>query len=172
MNPRILKKLSAAAAPLLPLLGDRREQFRATLHRNYHAVFMPDRRHWDRSPCHPTHEPWNRWSTPRGMPRRFVTKAGQHMVMEPPSTPLAGTIMVGAMSYGEEPEWSEETAYEALAETVSWCFMEIGHEDDDCLVRFTRRLVTPTEIFAAAREIIAADAVERAISAARRESGR
>ncbi|WP_416358186.1 hypothetical protein ACLNGM_09870 [Aureimonas phyllosphaerae] len=161
MNPRILKKLSAAAAPLLPLLGDRREQFRAESHRNYHAVFMPDRRHWERTPCHPTCVPWNRWSTPRGMPCRFVTKAGRHMLMEPPSTPLKGTIMVGAMSGGEEPEWDEETAYEALTEIVSWHFTELDFYDEDCPVRFTRRLITPIEIFAAAREAITADKAGR-----------
>ena len=154
MNPRILKKLSARAAPLLPLLGDHREQFRAAGgDRNYHSVFMAGHAHWDRSPCHPKHEPWNRWSTPRGMPRRFVTKAGRHMVMSPPDTPLPGTIMVGAMSGGEEPEWSEETAYEALRTSLSYHFTRYDYEEEDLFP--TRRLRSPTDVFAAADEAIA-----------------
>jgi len=153
MNPRILKKLSARAAPLLPILGDHREQFRADDERNYHSVFMPCREHWERSSCRPGHEPWNLWSTPRGMPRCFVTRAGRHMVMSPPSTPLPGTIMVGAMYGGEEPEWSEETAYEALRTILSFHFSGFDHEAENLFC--TRRLITPTEVFAAAAEAIA-----------------
>lgn len=155
MNPRILKKLSARAAPLLPLLGDRREQFRAERDGNYHSVFMPERDHWKRSPCHPSCEPWKRWSTPRGMSIRVVTKAGRHLIVSPPHTPLRGTIMVGGMSGYYQPEWDEETAYEALTNLLIWHFAEFDPEIED--MRFTRSLGSPREVFAAAAEALATE---------------
>lgn len=36
------------------------------------------------------------------------------------TTPLAGTMMVGAVTGHEEPEWSEETALERLRGVVEW----------------------------------------------------
>ncbi len=153
MNPRILKKLSARAAPLLLLLGDRREQFRAGTGRNYHSVFMPERTHWERHRCHPTCKPTNRWTTPRGMARRYVTRAGCHMVMEPPQHPLSGTIMVGGMSGCCEPEWNEQTAYEALEDVIFGHFFtyDVANEEEGC----SRDLSTPMLVFRAAVEVVA-----------------
>lgn len=168
MNPRILKKLSARAAPLLPILGDHREQFRAEKDANFHGVLMPGRQHWRRSRCHASYIPTNHWGTPRGMPRRYETRAGRPMVMRPPSHPLRGTVMVGATSGGEQPEWDEETAYESLLGMVWGFFLEWSDADETFYC--TRCLRTPREVFAAAREVIAADAAERAISVAAREA--
>ncbi|WAP67215.1 hypothetical protein [Jiella pelagia] len=153
MNPRILKKMSARAAPLLPLLGDRREQFRAKAHENYHGVFMPERKHWERHRCHPSYEPTNRWTTPRGAPLLYVTRAGQHMVMYPPQHPLAGTVMVGGISGYYEPEWDEQTAYEALSEAIFWRFFT--HDPETETEGCSRDLSTPAAVFAAAAEVLA-----------------
>lgn len=54
MNLRTLKKLFKRAAPWLPLLGDNREQFCAEAHNNYHGCFIGDRKHRERSRCHPS----------------------------------------------------------------------------------------------------------------------
>lgn len=171
MNLRTLKKLSKRAAPLLPLLGDDREQFPSGKWENYHHAFIGDRKHWERGRCHPTYEGRNSWTTPRGAEIVFTTRAGRRIVIQPPVHPRKGTIMVGAMSGYYEPEWDEQCAWSALERIVvdrftDWDLVEVWEErefagDDDQESDWqvgdalTRDLSSPALILAAAREIIA-----------------
>ncbi|MCA1490146.1 hypothetical protein I6F11_04330 [Ensifer sp. NBAIM29] len=158
MNLRILKKLSKRAAPLLPLLGDRREQFRSERGDNYHKAFIGDRKHWQRSFVHPTYQGRNEWRMPRAAEIVFATRAGRIKAMRPPSHPRKGTIMLGWMDGGEQPEWDEECAWIALKNHVLWHFTDFDKlMDDDCPPggALTRSLRTPREVFAAAADIIA-----------------
>lgn len=146
MNLRILKKLSKRAAPYLPLLGDRREQFPARPGDNYHGLIVSARKHWERSHCHPNYEPWN--------PSEAIvwtTRAGRRALMKMPSHPWPGTIMVGETSGYYEPEWSEECAYAALANLVYWHFTEWSDEGEP---RPTRRIRAPRDIFRGADQMI------------------
>lgn len=160
MNLRILKKLSKRAAPLLPLLDDRRKQFPAEKGGNYHKVFIGDRKHWERSPCHPTFEGRNEWTTKRGADIVFVTRAGRHVVMRPPAHPRKGTVMVGCVSGYYEPEWDEESAWAALENLVYGHFTDWGGEQEDA-PKLTRSLGSVSDIFAAAQEIIASGGAAR-----------
>lgn len=82
--------------------------------------------------------------------------------VKPPSHPRKGTIMVGAMEGYYEPEWSEQTAYEALCDIVFMEFTDWREESQD----LTRPLNNPSLIFAAAAGLIAnrtANAAERGL---------
>lgn len=152
MNLRTLKKLSKRATPLLALMGDRREQFPSERGDNHLSRLIGDRKHWDRSACHPSYTPHNNYLTPRGMPIKRVTRAGRTIVIRPPSEPRKGTMMVGGMDGGEQPEWSEETAWEALTEQVYWSFIDFHPETGDIIA--ARDFPTPRAIFQGAAEII------------------
>lgn len=152
MNLRTLKKLSKRAAPLLPLLGDDREQIPAKPYDNYHHGFIGDRKHWERSRCHPTYQGRNGWLHRRGAEIVFMSHKGKTMVMRPPSHPRKGTIMVGCMSGYYEPEWDEQDAWSALEDLVGWHFCESDGED---LIP-TRAFPTIASIFQTAHEMIAA----------------
>ena len=143
MNLRTLKKLSKRAAPLLPLLGDKREQFRADREGGHVDFIITDRKHWSRSHCHPTYEAC-------GKELVYTTRAGRRTVMRSPSDVRKGTVMVGAMSGYYEPEWSEETAYGALLNLVHVHFTDWSTE----LPRPTRMLRTPREVFSAAGDMV------------------
>lgn len=149
MNLRILKKLSKRAAPMLAMIGDAREQFRAETGENYHGLVGFPLKNWERSPCHPTYEPapWD--------DRRFkvISRAGRHIVIAEPAHPLKGTIMVGAVSGYYEPEWAEETAWGALAERVRWHFTEYNAVSGD--LEPNRVMRTPSEVLAAASVMLA-----------------
>jgi hypothetical protein len=151
MNLRTLKKLSKRAAPLLPKLGDRREQFATAKGEGSLSHLITARKHWDRSICGPGYEPWNNYSTSRGMPMKQVTRAGRTIVIRPPSEPRKGTVMVGCVSGYYEPEWSEETAWEALTEAVYWHFAEF---DDAGELVTARSLRSPSDVLRAAGEIL------------------
>ncbi|WP_062236991.1 hypothetical protein [Aureimonas sp. N4] len=153
MNPRILKKLSALAAPLLPLLGDTREQFRAVKGENYHSVFILDRRHWERSGCHPSYMADAGRIVWRAGSIAYTTRAGHRVAMLPPSQPLKGTMMVGSVAGYYEPEWDEETAWEALCALVYAFFTDFGPNGEDWLM--TRIFRGPGDILRAARWIAA-----------------
>lgn len=147
MNLRILKKLSARAAPLLPLLGDHREQFKAEHDDNYHGLLIRDRKHFDR--CRSVHDEVYgelAFKTPARDGRGWINHS-------PPSHPRKGTVMVGGMGCGDEPEWNEETAWEALSQLVFWNFVDVNGETLD--VTPTRELKTPSQVFAAAADLIA-----------------
>lgn len=145
-NLRTLKKLSKRAAPLLALLGDLREQFRAEPYENYMRTLIRARKHWERNGCHPTFEGFNGDIV-------FRTRAGRSVAMRHPSHPRKGTIMVGAVSGYYEPEWDEETAWDALSEAVREHFMD--YADGQTPPRPTRRLRTPREVFQAAADLCA-----------------
>lgn len=153
MNLRILKKLSKRAAPLLPLLGDNREQFPAARWENFTHTRGHDRKHWERS----------RVPYPldlRGDIKYRPKDGRQWIVMREPSYALKGTVMVGETAGYYEPEWEEETAWESLCEIVYWHFVEMVYATDStgdaewphpvC----NRDLSTPTLILRAAQEII------------------
>lgn len=144
-NLRILKKLSKKAAPLLAQIGHHREHtFPAERGENYTKFIIPERKHWERSPCHPSFEGF-------GRDRLFRTRKGKPMVMRSPSHVRKGTIMVGGMSGYYEPEWDEETAWEMLVGSVLDHFTDYGDIDKP---RLTRRLRTPAEILRGANEMI------------------
>ena len=159
MNLRILKKLSKKAAPFLPLLGDHREQFRARIERgdgNFHKAFVGDRKHWERSRCHPSYEGRNSWTRRQGAEIVFSTRAGRRIVISPPDYARKGTIMVGATSGYYEPEWDEECAWVALDTLVRDRFTDFQlllDEDYEGGV-LTRELTTPAQILAAAKEML------------------
>lgn len=148
MNLRILKKLSKRAAPLLPHLGERRGQFRARKHENYTGILIKERKCWDRWPTHPNN-PVGPLGAERGF--RVQARAGHKYVLRPTCHPMNGTIMVGAMEGHEEPEWSEETAYEALQRIVEWNFMVYDQETEE--LGCSRPLGTPSMLFQAAADM-------------------
>jgi len=155
MNLRILKKLSKRAAPYLLLLGDTREQFRAERGASYHGLIIRDRTCWERSPCHPSHE---LGVQQRGGEARVCVqaRAGHRYMISPPSHPLKGTIMLGAVSGYYEPEWDEETAFGALSTQVRTHFTDWeAHAANSDGPWLTRDLSTIGELFAAADEMVA-----------------
>ncbi|WP_241295748.1 hypothetical protein [Burkholderia stabilis] len=148
MNLRILKKLSKRAAPLLPLLGDDREQFRADDScKSFTGVGGHDFKHWDRM------------SVPHGKrergSRKYQPKHGRHwIVISEPWQPWKGTVMVGESVGYYEPEWEEHTAWEALQHAVLGHFTDWNEDGPIALRKFD----TPGDYFRAAHEIIAAAA--------------
>ncbi|MBN3853802.1 hypothetical protein G3N59_10460 [Paraburkholderia sp. Ac-20340] len=145
MNLRILKKLSKRAAPLLPLLGDCREQFRAERDGSHTGQAGIERKHWDRTSVSHGGKPWRH-------DIKFKVRRGERwVVMSPPSSPLKGTVIVGEMSGYYEPEWDEETAWESLERIVLDHFTDWDESGPTALRRFRY----PSDIFRAAREIIA-----------------
>lgn len=163
MNLRTLKKLSKRAAPLLPLLGDTRGQFRAEPNDNYGVPLIRDRKHWERRSCYAGYEGRNDWSIQAGAQIVFTTRAGRWRVMTPPIHPRKGTVMVGAVEGYYEPEWDETTAYRALLNLVHEHFTDYRYdpETDDVERVPLRALPTPREVFKAAQEIIAQPHAER-----------
>ena len=144
MNLRILKKLSARAAPYLATLGDRRQQFLSDKHDNYHGLLIRDRTCWDRSRCHATYKG-------HGDEIVFDTRAGFRVVMRPPSHPLKGTAMVGDMSGYYEPEWEEESAWGALSTLVRYHFCDWDENGPTP----TRMIRNPSDVFRCADEMLA-----------------
>ena len=146
MNLRILKKLSKRAVPMLALLGDDRQVFAAVKDDNYTNIIIYERKHWERG-----------WSVHADLHDEYEVKSlrpnGRFVYMKPPSHPRKGTPMVGAMLGYYEPEWEEETAFEALQDIVWNAF---ANWDDEGRPTRTRSLRTAREIFTAAEEIIAA----------------
>ena len=144
MNLRILKKLSKRAAPLLPLLGDDREQFPAEKGQNYQGIAGHDRKHWHRTmSVHPD---------VRHGEIKYRPKHGQHWVaMREPYHPLKHTPMIGSTIGYYEPEWSESSAWEALVQCVAESFTTWNVGDGAIL---HRKLDTPTLVFKAAQELI------------------
>lgn len=163
MNLRTLKKLSKRAAPLLPLLGDTRRQFRAEPYDNYGVPLIRDRKHWDRSTCHATYQGRNDYQIKAGAQIVFTTRAGRRVVMRPPMHPRKGTMMVGGMSGYYEPEWDEDTAYRALLELVREHFTDYRYDPatDDVERVPLRATPSPRDVFQAAQEIIAQPYAER-----------
>lgn len=146
MNLRILKKLSKRAAPLLPLLGDDRDQFPAEKGESYTSTGGHDRKHWQRTPS--VHD-----SVYRGLIKYRPKHGNGWVAMREPQHPLRGTPMVGEMLGYYEPEWDEETAWEALLKIIQNHFTTW---DEGGPTWIGARLDTPTRIFRAAHEIIRA----------------
>lgn len=161
MNLRILKKLSKRAAPFLNALGDDRKQFRAERWENYISVLIPARKHWERTRCHPSYDGRNDFMSARGAERLFKTADGRTMVMKPPSYARKGTMMVGGMSGYYEPEWDEQSAWEALTEFVFNHFTDYSEDGPS----ITREFRSPADFFRAAAEIIAEGKSGRSLEA-------
>jgi hypothetical protein len=144
MNLRILKKLSKRAGSLLVQLDDHREQFAAAPFENYTSTARHDRKHWERQRS-------SHGETIRDRELKYRPRHGQGWIsLSEPHHPMAGTTMVGAMSIGEEPEWSEETAWESLRGIVWWA---VAEPNDLGAMKPTRSLADPAEVFALAREL-------------------
>ncbi|WP_250501940.1 hypothetical protein [Caballeronia sp. AZ7_KS35] len=151
MNLRILKKLSKRAAPLLPILGDCRDQFPAEKHENYTSVGGHDWKHWERTRS--VHD------KPFPGTIKYRPKHGKAWVaMREPVHPLKGTPMVGEMSGYYEPEWDEQTAWEALERIVLEHFTDWDENGPTLL----RDLSTTRLVLAAARELVASQQKEAA----------
>ncbi|CAN0620564.1 protein of unknown function [Burkholderia multivorans] len=119
--------------------------------RGYTSISGHDRKHWERISVHHGERPWKHHI-------KFKVKCGERwVVMIPPSTPLKGTVMVGEMSGYYEPEWDEKTAWEALLEAIDNHFTDWNESGR---IWLGPRIDTPTRIFAAAHEAIAARAGE------------
>lgn len=158
MNLRTLKKLSKRAAPMLPLLGDNRQQFRSERGDNYHGYLIGDRKHWRRSTVHPGYQARNEYRTHRGAEIVFTTRAGRRKLIAPPWHPRKGTVMVGATTGYYEPEWDEECAWSALNNLVRGHFTDWEKMMEDNIPRggaLTRDLSTPSLILRAAKDMIA-----------------
>lgn len=117
MNLRILKKLSKRAAPYLPKIGYTGEFFLAEKGENYTKTIIRDRSCWERYTS--VHgdligELDRKWLARNPDNRGRFIWCG----MKPPSHPLKGTPMVGETSGYYEPEWDEETAWDALRSFV------------------------------------------------------
>jgi hypothetical protein len=156
LNLRILKKLSKRAAPLLALLGDDREQFRADAScKSFTHIGGHDFKHWDRM------------SVPHGKRSRgdfkYLPKHGlRWILMSDPWQPWEGTVMVGETVGHYEPEWEEQTAWEALQDAVIGHFTDWNEDGPTALRKFD----APGDYFRAAQEIIAAAARKSAQQAA------
>lgn len=151
MNLRTLKKLSKRAASMLPLLGDSREQFPALAGECYHETFIGDRKHWDRSSVRHDVTAVEKWSSPRGRAVIYRTREGRTVLMEPPSHPRKGTVMVGSTTGYYEPEWSEQCAWSALVALVRTHFTDWATKGEPVP---TRNLASPRDILKAAAEMI------------------
>lgn len=149
MNLRILKKLSKRAAPLLPLLGDTREQFLSEAGDNYHGMMICARKHWERCPS--IHADCIRQGEIATAPRCRTGTRYPYIKVYPPHHPWPRTVMVGEVSGYYEPEWDEESAYGALATYVRYHFCVWDGDGPSPL----RRIRTPRDVFRAANEIIA-----------------
>jgi hypothetical protein len=147
VNLRILKKLSKKAAPLLPLLGDNRQQFAAERGDNYMSVLIRDRKHWERGAS--AHNDRDQHGTIKWKPRNPEGRKYPWSYMTPPRQPRKGTVMVGATSGYYEPEWDEQTAWEALEGYVYAHFTDWSV--DQPVV--TRKFNGPGDILRAAREL-------------------
>ncbi|KFH18605.1 hypothetical protein IB60_16610 [Brucella abortus LMN1] len=154
MNLRILKKLSKRAAPLLPLLGVNRQQFRASHARsgeNFHHTFIGDRKHWERYGSI-DEAPYNR----HGLSIEITTRTGRTIIMQPPKVPRKGTIMVrpeGPTRPYLDPRFVNEDAWHVLECIVCQHFNTFNPEKGNYYG--ARAFPTVTSIFQAADEIIA-----------------
>lgn len=145
MNLRILKKLSKRAAPLLPLLGDVREQFRADDDCGYVGLQLMDRTCWERG-----RSVHNRTIREHEIKKPAADGNGW-IRMAPPDMAARGTLMVGSTCGYYEPEWYEESAWEALQNIVRAEFTNWECADGPIL---TRRLRTPSDVLKAAADLI------------------
>jgi len=136
VNPRILKKLCKRAAPLLAVLGDRRDQFKVVEPGDVSWCFTGfDRRSYTR---------------PRSLRAINPAVEGDWIV------PKRGTIAVGGMSGYEEPEWDDEPAFFALVGLVYWETVgDPDSQDDVSRMRAAERgLGSPAGVFKLAAEMV------------------
>ena len=137
-----LKKLSKKAAPLLKELGDSRQQFCAVRGENYMGVVIRDRKHWERMRS-VSGDTFDR-------DIKYKPKNGNGWIrLSPPVQPRKGTPMIGGTSGYYEPEWDEETTWEALLTIVYDRFADWGDDGPTP----TRKFRGPGDILRAAREL-------------------
>jgi hypothetical protein len=147
MNLRILKKLSKRAWPLLTMLGDTRQQIPS---KKWEGVIERngfDRKHWSRNMS--VHDVTSDKSAKIFVPRHN----GYWIHLREPSEPWKGTLTVGAVTGGLEPEWEEQIAWFALKDTVLEHFTDYGQDIDGPLVP-SRRFANPKQVLQAVTEIL------------------
>ena len=88
---------------------------------------------------------------------------------KPPCHPRKGTIMVGALEGYYEPEWDEETAYEALLDIL---YVEFTDWSEDGPCALMRDLSTVTGVFRAANDLARQREAERLRQAETRAAAR
>lgn len=155
MNLRILKKLSARAAPYLAKLGDTRQQFKAEKGENYTGLIITARKHWERCPSVHADTTGRRCIVLQ--PKCRAGTKWPYVKVYDARQPRKGTAMIGGMSGYYEPEWDEQTAWEALETLVGNHFTDVVFDikkDRHELVS-TRNLSSIGAIFAAADEMVA-----------------
>jgi hypothetical protein len=152
MNLRILKKLSKRAAPYLERIGDTREQFKAVKDENLHGLIIKDMTRLERRPSSHGDVIDKESHVATLQPKCRQGTRYPYVSLSYPYAPLKGTIMVGGVSGYEQPEWDEETAWGALSNWVWGHFFEYDPEND--IAFYSRTFRTPSEIFAAADELL------------------
>lgn len=155
MNLRTLKKLSRRAAAYLPRINDHRQQFPAEKDDNYTGLIIRDWNKLDRSAAAHQDMISQEMVAKIISPKSRSNDRLRYVVCRWPSAPLKRTIMVGAASGYEEPEWDETTAWEALSKWVWDQYFDYNPKTDEAF--FSRRFDPrrPGEIFQAADELLA-----------------
>ena len=155
MNLRTLKKFSKRAVPYLDRVGDKRERYPAEKGDSYVGLVVRDMNKLDRHPS--AHRKVIAKEThvatiaPKG---RKGTKF-PYVKLHYPCHPLKGTIMVGVMCGYEEPEWDEQTAWEAL---LRWVYNQHFWYDPDTDTSGSSipKHLKPNDIFKEADRLLAA----------------
>lgn len=152
MNLRILKKLSKRAVPYLAKIERGGKLFRAEKGDSYTKTLIWDRSCWERGAS--VHGDKIREGEIKWLARSRKGR-GDYLwcYAHPPSHPLKGTMMIGATTGYYQPEWDEETAWEALQSWVHGQFFDYDPETNEAFS--TRPLRTVTDIFRAADELLA-----------------
>lgn len=146
MNLRILKKLSKRAEPLLRQICRRPQLFRAERDGNFTSTRIRARKHQDRTRL--SREPINLRD---GSTAHRTRDGSAWILMCEPYQPRKGTVMIGAMSGGEEPEWDECTAWDELRDIVWTHYTDWSGETPTV----TRRLRIPSDVLRAAENMVA-----------------
>lgn len=120
MNPRILKKLSKKAAPLVARLTQL-ERFETCSGEDIDCNQRMDRKHWERF-------------------RGRVNDRGYFIAKK-------NTVGFGCMSGYEEPEWEELDAYSHLKNLVAVHFTDWGQCDGESYPQCSVPLNTPSDVF-------------------------
>jgi hypothetical protein len=144
MNLRTIKKLSKRASPLLRMLGDDSEHFPAEKGERYLGSVVCDRKHWELG------RSTNDEIIGERMTKRPTANGDAWIWMRPPTHARKGTIMVGGMTEGQEPEWVETDAYEALCRYV---FVTGSEWTGDGPVN-SPDMSSPSKVFIAAETLI------------------
>lgn len=151
MNLRILKKLSKRAVPLLHQLGEKRTIFSAKKEENYHGLIIKDMTRLERWGSSHANAINSQRHVATITPKCRQGTEQPYVKCYQPQHPIKGTPMVGWVSGYYEPEWIEETTYEALLNRVIWAFFEYNATGGG---RFTKSFRYPSDVFRSAAELL------------------